>query len=263
MPFDALYAFCPTRQSQNQSTMACSCFCWKRNFARIDRTPIKEYEENKQKVITIEAHVGKLVRFLDQFQTSWVRIGELAVLFAKELQQTASGEGNAERREQADRIASLAQTISEEMRNHHLGEGEHGSTRLLQYIKEFQSRLRECRERSARMEKLAKDYDARRAVVSDKEQAKTEEKRLAPLRDLMYEAESRFREAEADVLQRQKFIVTHAPMITDACLVCFAAIESDRVQFLAEKSTDFYRLRDDQLRPTLRTVETEVFPPMS
>ncbi|KAK4533117.1 hypothetical protein CCYA_CCYA15G3974 [Cyanidiococcus yangmingshanensis] len=243
--------------------MACSCFCWKRNFARLDRTPLKEYDENKQKVVAIEGHVSKLVRSFDQFQNSWVRIGELMVLFAKELQQTTVGEGNAERREQADRIASLAQTVSEEMRNHHLGEGEHGSTRLLQYIKEFQSRLRECRERSARLEKLAKDYDARRAVVSDKEQAKTEEKKLAPLRDLMYEAESRFREAEADVLQRQKFIITHAPLITNACLICFAAIESERVQFLAEKSTDFYRLRDDQLRPTLHSIETEVFPPLS
>jgi hypothetical protein len=243
--------------------MACSCFCWKRNFARIDRTPLKEYEENKKTVNKIETQLGKLVRFLDQFQTSWVRIGELTVLYANELQQTESQQGDSERREHADRIASLAKTISEEMRNHHLGAGEKGSTRLLQYIKEFQSRLRECRERSVRLEKLAKDYDARRAVVEDKERAKTDEKTLAPLRDLMYEAESRFREAEADVLQRQKFIITHAPTIIDASLVCFAAVESDRVRFLAEKSVDFYRIRDDQLEPMLRKIETEVFPPVS
>lgn len=240
--------------------MACSCFCWKRSFASIDRTPLPEYEENRKKILTLDANLNKLLRELDQVHRTWKQLGEIIAVFGKDSTKLTEIEDDTETKTIADLLHENAESFDVEMRNHELGAHEAASSRLLQYIKEFKRRIDDYKSRAAKMEQLAKDYDARRAVTQDKENANTSDKTLSRIRDLMYEAESHFREAETDILSRQTFILKNAPVILQASLVCFASIQSERIAFLTEKSETYHTIRNQHLNTVLRQLAEDVFP---
>ncbi|BAM82511.1 hypothetical protein CYME_CMR296C [Cyanidioschyzon merolae strain 10D] len=236
--------------------MALSCFCAKRTFQSFDRTPLPEYEENKRKVNAIESSLGRLIRDLEAVQSNWVRLGDVLKAFASDLSGALPESSSENVKDTSEKLAKSSEEVGNELRQTLTAEKASPSSKILSYLKEFRKRLAECKQKSSKMENLAKDYDARRAVVDDKEKANTPEPKLQRVRDLMYEAEMKFREAEKNVLQLQKSIIDDAPFAFEAAMVGLATILADRSRLLQEKGTTFRTIRDAQLDAVLKRIDS-------
>ncbi|KAF6000647.1 hypothetical protein F1559_000518 [Cyanidiococcus yangmingshanensis] len=181
--------------------MALSCFCAKRTFQNYERTPLPEYEENKKKVNGIESSVGRLIRDLEAVQSNWCRLGDVLSAFASDLKSALPDTATQAVRDTAEKLSKSSEEVGNELRKYQAADKSSPSGKILNYLKEYRKRLADCKAKSAKMENLAKDYDARRSVVEDKERANAPEPKLQRVRDLMYDAEMKFREAEKNVLQ--------------------------------------------------------------
>ena len=240
--------------------MVCSCFCWKRSFGKVDRTPLIEYDKNRREVNQVDARLTRLLRSLEQLHGSWVRLAESSQAFGKDAPQGVSESDGDDLKRLADKVQQLAESLRAELRQPQAGQGDAPSARLLRHIKEFKKRLKECKARSAKLERLAKDYDARRAVVDDKEKANATDKALTRVRDLMYAAESKFRDAESDVLTRQAFLLRHASTMLQACLVCYVAMQNERITLLTDKAGEYRKLQESYSKGVLQAIDRDVFP---
>ncbi|KAK4537899.1 hypothetical protein CDCA_CDCA14G3924 [Cyanidium caldarium] len=236
--------------------MALSCFCMKRTLQQYERTPMPEYDTNKKKIIALDNQLGKLIRDLEQTQNTWVRLGEQYVSFGTDAQAYAQEMEGEDVKKMAATLNTTAQEVGSKLKALHAGEAATPSGKLMALLKEFKKQVTECKSRSSRMESLAKDYDARRAVVDDKERANTPEEKMTNVRAAMSSAETKFREAEADVLQRQKNILEEAPKAAEATLVCFAATQADRVRLLQENVSALNRIRDDRLDSVTKALQS-------
>ncbi len=236
--------------------MALSCFCAKRTFQTYERTPLPEYEENKKKVNSIESSIGRLIRDLEAVQSNWSRLGDVLNAFASDLKSALPEGATQAIRDTAEKLSKSSEEVGTELRKYQAADSKSSSGKILHYLKEYRKRLTDCKSKSTKMENLAKDYDARRAVVEDKEKVNTPEPKLQRVRDLMYDAEMKFREAEKDVLQLQKSVINDASFVFEAAMVGLATLQADRVQFLQDKGAPFKAIRDAQLDPVLKRIDT-------
>lgn len=236
--------------------MALSCFCAKRTFQNYERTPLPEYEENKKKVNGIESSVGRLIRDLEAVQSNWCRLGDVLSAFASDLKSALPDTATQMVRDTAEKLSKSSEEVGNELRKYQAADKSSPSGKILNYLKEYRKRLADCKAKSAKMENLAKDYDARRSVVEDKEKANAPEPKLQRVRDLMYEAEMKFREAEKNVLQLQKSVIDDAPFVFEAAMVGLATMQADRVRFLQDHDASFKAVRDAQLDDILKRIDT-------